>query len=134
MLDLHFLEMWRSNPLLQLFFKLWVEWNSTITQLWVNIIHLPVNSIKHHALFLYFYCSITIPEKLEYFINKYAEHSHDKWSMDKVKVKSAIRIPIQGCHCEWLVTAQSSHPRLPLWMTECCSNISNYANFLFVCV
>lgn len=28
--------------------------------------------------------SITIPEKLEYFINKYAEHSHDKWSMDKV--------------------------------------------------
>lgn len=29
--------------------------------------------------------SITIPEKLEYFINKYAEHSHDKWSMEKVK-------------------------------------------------
>ncbi|ELK05119.1 Ryanodine receptor 2 [Pteropus alecto] len=30
-------------------------------------------------------CGITIPEKLEYFINKYAEHSHDKWSMDKEK-------------------------------------------------
>ncbi|TKC44229.1 hypothetical protein EI555_012073 [Monodon monoceros] len=29
-------------------------------------------------------CGITIPEKLEYFINKYAEHSHDKWSMDKL--------------------------------------------------
>lgn len=29
--------------------------------------------------------SIAIPEKLEYFINKYAEHSHDKWSMEKVK-------------------------------------------------
>lgn len=29
--------------------------------------------------------SITIPEKLEYFINKYAEHAHDKWSMEKVK-------------------------------------------------
>ncbi|XP_045393234.1 ryanodine receptor 2 isoform X3 [Lemur catta] len=29
--------------------------------------------------------NITIPEKLEYFINKYAEHSHDKWSMDKEK-------------------------------------------------
>ncbi|XP_078213399.1 ryanodine receptor 2 isoform X14 [Callithrix jacchus] len=28
--------------------------------------------------------NITIPEKLEYFINKYAEHSHDKWSMDKL--------------------------------------------------
>ncbi|XP_075412509.1 ryanodine receptor 2 [Tenrec ecaudatus] len=28
--------------------------------------------------------NVTIPEKLEYFINKYAEHSHDKWSMDKL--------------------------------------------------
>nr|XP_037842109.1 ryanodine receptor 2 isoform X4 [Chlorocebus sabaeus] len=28
--------------------------------------------------------NITIPEKLEYFINKYAEHSHDKWSVDKL--------------------------------------------------
>ncbi|NWU60664.1 RYR2 protein, partial [Pterocles burchelli] len=27
--------------------------------------------------------NITIPEKLEYFINKYAEHSHDRWSMEK---------------------------------------------------
>ncbi|XP_021246749.1 ryanodine receptor 2 isoform X4 [Numida meleagris] len=27
--------------------------------------------------------NITIPEKLEYFINKYAEHTHDKWSMEK---------------------------------------------------
>lgn len=33
----------------------------------------------------FFTFSITIPEKLEYFINKYAEHSHDKWSMEKVK-------------------------------------------------
>uniref|UniRef100_A0A8C3VFW9 Ryanodine receptor 2 n=1 Tax=Catharus ustulatus TaxID=91951 RepID=A0A8C3VFW9_CATUS len=29
--------------------------------------------------------NITIPEKLEYFINKYAEHAHDKWSMEKEK-------------------------------------------------
>lgn len=35
--------------------------------------------------FFSFTFSITIPEKLEYFINKYAEHSHDKWSMEKVK-------------------------------------------------
>ncbi|XP_078504129.1 ryanodine receptor 2 [Lissotriton helveticus] len=28
--------------------------------------------------------NITIPEKLEYFINKYAEHSHDKWTMEKL--------------------------------------------------
>uniref|UniRef100_A0A8C9RP23 Ryanodine receptor 2 n=1 Tax=Scleropages formosus TaxID=113540 RepID=A0A8C9RP23_SCLFO len=27
--------------------------------------------------------NITIPEKLDYFINKYAEHSHEKWSMEK---------------------------------------------------
>ncbi|XP_030630748.1 ryanodine receptor 2 [Chanos chanos] len=27
--------------------------------------------------------NITIPEKLDHFINKYAEHSHEKWSMDK---------------------------------------------------
>lgn len=37
------------------------------------------------AIFLFTF-SITIPEKLEYFINKYAEHSHDKWSMEKVKI------------------------------------------------
>ncbi|XP_062980409.1 ryanodine receptor 2 isoform X3 [Elgaria multicarinata webbii] len=29
--------------------------------------------------------NITIPEKLDYFINKYAEHSHDKWCMEKEK-------------------------------------------------
>lgn len=28
--------------------------------------------------------SISLPEKLEYIANKYAEHSHDKWSSDKV--------------------------------------------------
>ncbi|XP_072436665.1 ryanodine receptor 2 isoform X1 [Chiloscyllium punctatum] len=27
--------------------------------------------------------STTLPEKLDYFVNKYAEHSHDKWAMDK---------------------------------------------------
>lgn len=29
-------------------------------------------------------CSISLPEKLEYIANKYAEHSHDKWSSEKV--------------------------------------------------
>ncbi|CAL8286331.1 unnamed protein product [Lota lota] len=28
--------------------------------------------------------NISLPEKLEYFANKYAEHSHDKWSAEKV--------------------------------------------------
>uniref|UniRef100_A0A668AWW8 Uncharacterized protein n=1 Tax=Myripristis murdjan TaxID=586833 RepID=A0A668AWW8_9TELE len=27
--------------------------------------------------------NVTVPEKLDYFINRYAEHSHEKWSMDK---------------------------------------------------
>ncbi|XP_039594621.1 ryanodine receptor 2 isoform X2 [Polypterus senegalus] len=27
--------------------------------------------------------NVHIPEKLDYFINKYAEHSHEKWSMEK---------------------------------------------------
>lgn len=30
--------------------------------------------------------SISLPEKLEYIANKYAEHSHDKWSSEKVGV------------------------------------------------
>uniref|UniRef100_A0A3B1K1U7 Ryanodine receptor 2 n=1 Tax=Astyanax mexicanus TaxID=7994 RepID=A0A3B1K1U7_ASTMX len=28
--------------------------------------------------------NVNIPEKLDHFINKYAEHSHEKWSMEKV--------------------------------------------------
>ncbi|MBN3288490.1 RYR2 protein, partial [Polyodon spathula] len=27
--------------------------------------------------------NVNVPEKLDYFINKYAEHSHEKWSMEK---------------------------------------------------
>ncbi|KAL0608613.1 Ryanodine receptor 2 [Plecturocebus cupreus] len=45
---------------------------------------------------------ITIPEKLEYFINKYAEHSHDKWSMDKAQSHSVGRLECSGtisAHC-----------------------------------
>lgn len=30
------------------------------------------------------FASISLPEKLEYITNKYAEHSHDKWSSEKV--------------------------------------------------
>lgn len=44
----------------------------------------------YNADFLFTF-SITIPEKLEYFINKYAEHAHDKWSMEKVKSKSLLK-------------------------------------------
>ena len=28
--------------------------------------------------------SVSLPERLEYVVNKYAEHTHEKWSLDKV--------------------------------------------------
>lgn len=33
-------------------------------------------------------CSTIIPERLDAFINKYAEHTHDKWAFEKVGVNS----------------------------------------------
>lgn len=84
--------------------------------------HLPVKSVECQALFLYVSCSITIPEKLEYFINKYAEHSHDKWSMDKVKVESAV---FPGYHCE-CVDATPIYPTMPTFSLYVCS--------VYVCV
>ncbi len=33
------------------------------------------------------FSSIALPEKLEHFANKYAEHSHEKWSAEKVRAK-----------------------------------------------
>lgn len=30
--------------------------------------------------------SLVLPEKLEYIVSKYAEHSHDKWAFEKVGV------------------------------------------------
>lgn len=33
---------------------------------------------------LFCFLSVNVPEKLDHFINKYAEHSHEKWSMEKV--------------------------------------------------
>lgn len=32
-----------------------------------------------------FVYSLVLPEKLEYIVSKYAEHSHDKWAFDKVR-------------------------------------------------
>lgn len=93
--------------------------------------HLPVNSVECQALFLYVSCSITIPEKLEYFINKYAEHSHDKWSMDKVKVKSAV---FPGYHCECL-DATPIYPTMPTFsLCVCVVYMFVYAClFIYMC-
>lgn len=33
-----------------------------------------------------FVYSLVLPEKLEYIVSKYAEHSHDKWAFDKVGI------------------------------------------------
>lgn len=40
--------------------------------------------VKCHAFSL---CSIALPEKLEHFANKYGEHSHEKWSAEKVRAR-----------------------------------------------
>lgn len=31
-----------------------------------------------------FSCSVSVPERLDFIVNKYAEHTHEKWSLDKV--------------------------------------------------
>lgn len=36
---------------------------------------------------MYFFClciSVSVPERLEFVVNKYAEHTHEKWSLEKV--------------------------------------------------
>ncbi|XP_067101321.1 LOW QUALITY PROTEIN: ryanodine receptor 2 [Osmerus mordax] len=48
--------------------------------------------------------NVNVPEKLDYFINKYAEHSHEKWSMDK--------FAIGWVHGEQQCEASKSHPLL----------------------
>lgn len=30
------------------------------------------------------FTSVSVPERLEFVVNKYAEHTHEKWSLDKV--------------------------------------------------
>ena len=37
-------------------------------------------------LFFPSFHSFSLPEKLEYIVTKYAEHSHDKWACDKVGI------------------------------------------------
>lgn len=39
--------------------------------------------------------SVSLPEKLEYVTQKYAEHSHDKWSAEKVGITVNVLPNIQ---------------------------------------
>ncbi|XP_037400044.1 ryanodine receptor 2 isoform X22 [Pygocentrus nattereri] len=48
--------------------------------------------------------NVNIPEKLDHFINKYAEHSHEKWSMEK--------FANGWVHGEQLCEASKAHPLL----------------------
>ena len=43
-----------------------------------------MNTNNHLTLHDFLFVSVSVPEKLDYFINRYAEHLHEKWSMDKV--------------------------------------------------
>lgn len=41
----------------------------------------------NQGLIMYFFClciSVSVPERLEFVVNKYAEHTHEKWSLEKV--------------------------------------------------
>lgn len=49
----------------------------------VHDIHLHTQADKLSHSF----SSIALPEKLEHFANKYAEHAHEKWSAEKVRPK-----------------------------------------------
>lgn len=35
--------------------------------------------------YLFLCASVSVPEKLEFVVNKYAEHTHEKWSLEKVR-------------------------------------------------
>ena len=48
--------------------------------------------------------SISLPEKLEYFANKYAEHSHDKWSAEKVSFESSLTFSVNGIYKTEMMT------------------------------
>lgn len=44
-------------------------------------------------MFLFFsFHSFSLPEKWEYIVTKYAEHSHDKWASDKVGIIIQVTI------------------------------------------
>lgn len=34
--------------------------------------------------------SVSLPEKLEHFANKYGEHLHEKWSAEKVRLEVVL--------------------------------------------
>lgn len=42
--------------------------------------------MEYSCLMCYFFTctSETVPERLEFVVNKYAEHTHEKWSLEKV--------------------------------------------------
>uniref|UniRef100_A0AAQ4QQJ8 Ryanodine receptor 3 n=1 Tax=Gasterosteus aculeatus aculeatus TaxID=481459 RepID=A0AAQ4QQJ8_GASAC len=50
--------------------------------------------------------NISLPEKLEYVANKYAEHSHDKWSSEKVSASAGWK------HGDGLDERAKTHPLL----------------------
>ncbi|XP_035260545.1 ryanodine receptor 2 isoform X2 [Anguilla anguilla] len=58
--------------------------------------------------------NVTVPEKLDYFINKYAEHSHEKWSTDKVMcpVSYTAEFANGWVHGDQLCEASKVHPLL----------------------
>lgn len=59
---------------------------------------------------LFFDCSTIIPEKLDAFINKYAEYTHDKWAFEKV---SFSLVPAGDQHFRCSVIMPLPHRAVP---------------------
>lgn len=47
-------------------------------------------------LFFPSFHSFSLPEKLEYIVTKYAEHSHDRWACDKVGIIIQLTVVTGG--------------------------------------
>lgn len=54
----------------------------TLMQIQMQI---PIFRFSVSEWFCFFlFVSVTVPEKLDYFISRYAEHLHEKWCIEKV--------------------------------------------------
>lgn len=72
-------------------FKSGVNWLITSNFCWLivsSIFLAHLAEVLGEVVILFFpsFHSFSLPEKFEYIVTKYAEHSHDKWACDKVGI------------------------------------------------
>lgn len=71
------------------FMYLWLAWHKEMPCIWSCY------------FFLSLFDSVTVSEKLDYFIARYAEHNHEKWCIEKVR-KKLLNILILKVACYML--------------------------------